>query len=223
MGGLSTKSQPLGPQGAALGQENLHHPISHYLPKSSAHTASNTLSASNNCTCSASQQSATASNIHGTTAVLQHEWVVPSLENLRSLPNVSQAVTNALAAYEDQAKSTLLGKQRRSGHYNTTDIAQNPPEFRWPNEGCHSSAGKKGYLMRNCQWVTGQLSNVYNMKDPFTAKHSLLQVILACKDATSLPWGAVRSSWATSMHDLEEGNLHWEDATQWSINRISAS
>ena len=39
------------------------------------------------------------------------------------------------------------------------------------------------------QWVTGQLNNVYNMKDPLTAKHTLLQVILAVKDATSLPWG----------------------------------
>ena len=83
-----------------------------------------------NCSCSASQQSATTSNIHGTTAALQHEGVVPSLENLRGLANVSQAVTNALAAYEDQSKSTLLGKQRSSGQNNTTDIACNPPEIR---------------------------------------------------------------------------------------------
>ena len=73
------------------------------------------------------------------------------------------------------------------------------------------------------QWVTGQLNNVYSMKDPSTAKHALLQVILAIKDATSLPWGAVRSAWATSVHDLEEGNLHWNDATQWAINHLSAS
>ena len=72
------------------------------------------------------------------------------------------------------------------------------------------------------QWVTGQLNNVYSMKDPITAKHALIQVILAVKDATSLPWGTVRSTWATSMHDLEEGNLHWNDATQWAINRLSA-
>ena len=72
------------------------------------------------------------------------------------------------------------------------------------------------------QWVTGQLNNVYSMKDPITAKHALIQVILAVKDATSLPWGTVRSAWATSMHDLEEGNLHWNDATQWAINHLSA-
>ena len=73
------------------------------------------------------------------------------------------------------------------------------------------------------QWVTGQLSNIYNIKDFITARHALLQVILAIKDATSLPWGAVRSAWATSMHDLEEGDLHWDNATQWTINRLSAS
>ena len=39
--------------------------------------------------------------------------------------------------------------------------------------------------------------------------------------ATSLPRTAVRSAWA--MHDLEEGNLHWSIATQWSLNRISAT
>ena len=122
---------------------------------------SNTLSTSNNCTCSASQQSATASNIHGTTAVLQHEGVALSLENLRRLPNISQAVTNALAAYADQAKSTLLGKQRRSGHYNTTDISQNPPEIRWPNEGFHSSSGKKGVPydeLSMAQWTLSLLN-----------------------------------------------------------------
>ena len=160
VGGLSTKSQLLGSHGASLVQENLpHHPIFHHLLNSSARTVSNTLSTSNNCTCSASQQSDTASNIHGTTAVLIHEGVVPSLGNLRRLANVSQAVTNALAAYEDQAKSTLLGKQRRSGRYNTTDIAQNPPEICWPNEGYHSSAGKKGYLMMNCRWSNGLQGN----------------------------------------------------------------
>ena len=101
-------------------------------------------------------------------------------------------MTNALAAYEDQAKSSLLGKQRRSGRYNTTDIAQNPPEIRWPNEGYHSTVGKKGVPydeLSMAQWVTGQLNNVHNMKDPLTARHALLQVILDIKDATSLPRG----------------------------------
>ena len=73
------------------------------------------------------------------------------------------------------------------------------------------------------QWVVGQLSNIYHMKDQNTARHALLQVILAMKHATSLPWTAVRGAWATSMHDLEEGTLGWKDTTQWSINRLSAS
>ena len=190
-GGPSTRSLPPGFYGVSLIQENLpHHPSSQHLGNPSVHTRSSTLSTSNNCNCSASQQSATASNLHGASAVLQHEGVIPSLENLRRLPNISQAVTNALAAYEDQAKSTLLGKQRCSGRYNTTDIAQNPPEICWPNEGYHSSTGKKGVLydeLSMAQWVTGQLNKVYSMKDPITATHALLQVILAIKDATSLP------------------------------------
>ena len=61
--------------------------------------------------------------MHCTAAAVQHDGVVPSLENLRWLPNISRVVSNALAAYDDQAKSTLLGKQRCSGRYNTTDIA----------------------------------------------------------------------------------------------------
>ena len=43
------------------------------------------------------------------------------------------------------------------------------------------------------------------------------------KDATSLPWPALRGAWATSMHDLEEGHLGCQDATQWSIIHLSAS
>ena len=61
------------------------------------------------------------------------------------------------------------------------------------------------------------------MKDPGVLRQALLQTILALKDATSLPWSAVRSAWATSMHELEESLLTWADATQSSLNRLSAS
>ena len=61
------------------------------------------------------------------------------------------------------------------------------------------------------------------MKDQNTARQALLQVILSMRDATSLPWPAVRGAWATSMHDLEEGHLGWQDTTQWSLNRLSSS
>ena len=144
------------------------------------------------------------------------------------IPTIAQSETSALAAYEDQAKLlSMQGKHlRRSGRYNTGETVNTLPENRWPNKGFHASTGKKrvGYDdLTLPQWITGQLSNIYHMRDQTTARHALLQVILAMKDATSLPWTAVRSAWAMSMHDLEEGNLQWSDATQWSLNRISSS
>ena len=65
--------------------------------------------------------------------------------------------------------------------------------------------------------------NILHMKDQNTARQALLQVILSMRDASSLPWPAVRGAWATSMHDLEEGHLGWQDTTQWSLNRLSSS
>ena len=73
------------------------------------------------------------------------------------------------------------------------------------------------------QWVSGQLTNVYNIQDPTLLKQLLLQVIMATRDATTLPWQAVKSAWATSMHEIEEGSLQWFNTTQWSLNRISTS
>ena len=106
------------------------------------------------------------------------------------------------------------------------DVVQTAPEFRWPNKGYHAPGGKKRVIYDDLtlpQWVVGQLTNIYHMRDQTMARSALLQVILSMKDATSLPWAAVRSAWATSMYDLEEGNLTWKDTTQWSINRLSAS
>ena len=158
---------------------------------------------------------------------IQKDAVLPRLETLRQLPSVSNTVSTLLGAYEDQARTTLQGRQpRKSGRYNSVDVVQTAPEFHWPNEGYHAPAGKKRVIYDDLtlpQWVVGQLSNIYHMRDQTTARHALLQVILAMKDATSLPWTAVRGAWATSMHDLEEGTLGWKDTTQWSINRLSAS
>ena len=70
------------------------------------------------------------------------------------------------------------------------DIFHTIPEYRWPNEGYHTGAGKKKVAYDDLtlpQWPVGQLSNIFHMKDPITAKHALLQVILAMKYATSLP------------------------------------
>ena len=158
---------------------------------------------------------------------IQSDGVVPTLEALRRAPSIAMSVTQLIESYEDQARASLQGRQaRKSGRYNTTDVVHTTPEHRWPNEGYHAPAGKKKVAYNDLtlpQWVVGQLSNIFHMKDPTTAKHALLQVILAMKDATSLPWPVVRGAWATSMHDLQEGHLGWQDATQWSINQLSSS
>ena len=46
---------------------------------------------------------------------------------------------------------------------------------------------------------------------------------LSLRDASSLPWPVVRGAWAMSMHEVEDGHLGWNDATQWSLNHLSAS
>ena len=161
---------------------------------------------------------------------LHHDLVVPSLESLHQNSTLSQAVSWIMATYDGHTRmEAFQGKAstvRCSGRYNTTDIIQAPPENRWANEGFHSGQGKKRVVYDDLsltQWAVGQLSNVYQMKDAVVSKQALLQVILALKDATSLPWQAVKSAWATSMHEIEEGSLTWVDAIQWSLNRLCAS
>ena len=56
----------------------------------------------------------------------------------------------------------------------------------WANEGFHGGQGKKRSLYNDLtltQWAVGQLSNVYQIKDPGVLRQSLLQTILALKDA----------------------------------------
>ena len=73
------------------------------------------------------------------------------------------------------------------------------------------------------QWVSGQLNNVLLIEDNVTLRNVLPQVAMAMRTAVSLPWPAVRSAWAVSMTDIEEGRLAWTDSMQWSLNRISNS
>ena len=69
-----------------------------------------------------------------------------------------------------------------------------------------------------------QLSNIFYMKDQTTAKHALLQVILAMTEGRDVtPMDCSERGMGHSMHDLEEGHLGWQDAKQWSFNRLSAS
>ena len=65
--------------------------------------------------------------------------------------------------------------------------------------------------------------NVLQIKDTALMKQALLQVVLSLHDASSLPWPVVRGAWAMSMHEVEDGHLGWNDATQWSLNHLSAS
>ena len=94
------------------------------------------------------------------------------------------------------------------------------------NEGFLGVNGKKRILYDDLslpEWATGQLSSIFHIQDTSLARQALLQVILELKDATSLPWEAVRSAWANSRHDVEQGTLLWEDNVQWSLNRLSTS
>ena len=186
----------------------------------------------------------TASNYHlthssGYTAVNQlpsqsdgsrRDAILPSVDVLRRLPTISDRVSSVLASYEQQnrheAAQGKISAAKKSGRYNTVDIATVPPHLRWPNEGCHGVSGRKRQTYDELslpQWVSGQLTNIYNIQDPTLVKQALLQVIMATRDATSLPWPAVRGAWAASMHEIEEGTLSWENTTQWSLNRLSAS
>ena len=160
----------------------------------------------------------------------RRDAVIHSLDALCNNPTLSQAVSQILSTYQGQAKmDAAQGKAsntRRSGRFNATDIVTTPPELRWANEGYHGGQGKKRIVyveLTLTQWAVGQLTKVHQMKDPGVMRQALLQTVLALKDATSLPWQAVRSAWATLMHELEEGSLTWADATQWALNRLSAS
>ena len=157
-------------------------------------------------------------------ADIQTDGVVPSLEAIRRMLTTSNAVSNLLVPYEDQAKASVQGRQPgKSGRNNSTGMAHTAPEFWWSNEGFHGQTGKKKLTYDDLtlpQWVTGQLTNIYHIKDQTTARQALLQVTLAMKDATSLPWTTVRNAWAISMHDLEEGHLGLDNLTQWAINRL---
>ena len=157
-----------------------------------------------------------------------HDAVIPSLEAIRKSEYISQSVARILNHYEESAKQqTLQGKGhsgKKSGRFNTTETCTAPPELRWPNEGFVGGANRKRLSyddMSIPQWVAGQLNNISQIQDNSLLRLVLDQVIAAMRDASSLPWVAVRGAWASSMHDMEEGRLTWRDTTQWAINRLS--
>ena len=151
------------------------------------------------------------------------------MDVLRSVPSISTAVSQLLPNYDQQAdREVLQGKstviRKKSGRYNTTDMTSLGPQFRWPNEGLVSASHlrKPAYDdLTLAQWVSGQLANILLIEDHTLSRNMLTQMAASMKDAVSLPWPAVRSAWAVSMTDIEEGSLSWADSMQWSINRIS--
>ena len=156
--------------------------------------------------------------------------ILPDINVIRNNPGISDAVSRVLASYDQQSRlQAIQGKPhsgKKSGHFNLTDLCTALPEARWPNGGFQVSSGNKriGYDdLTLPQWAAGQLTNVLQIKHTALMKQALLQVVLSLRDATSLPWPVVRGAWAMSMHELEDGHLGWNDATQWSLNRLSAS
>ena len=166
---------------------------------------------------------------HPSLSDARNDAIAPNIEVLRRIPSVSEAVNKVLATYEAQLHSDLIqGKNttKKSGRFNTVDIVTAPAHLRWPNEGFQGVQGRKRLSYHDLslpQWVSGQLSNIYHIQDPSTVKQALFQMILATKDAASLPWPTVRDAWAVSMHAVQEGRLGWEDTNQWSFNRLGAS
>ena len=166
---------------------------------------------------------------HPVTDDARNDAIAPNIDVLRRIPSVLEAVNKVLATYDAQLQSDLTqGKNntKKSGRFNTVDIVTAPAHLRWPNEGFQGVQGRKRLAYDDLtlpQWVSGQLSNIYNIQDPSVVKHALLQLIMATKDASSLPWPTVRDAWVVTMHAVEEGRLGWEDTNQWSFNRLGAS
>ena len=80
-----------------------------------------------------------------------------------------------------------------------------PPELRWPNKGFVGGTNKKRLAYDNMsipQWVAGQLNNISQIQDSDLLRLVLKQIIAAMRDASSLPWPAVRGAWTSSMNDM---------------------
>ena len=154
---------------------------------------------------------------------------VPTLDSLRRMPSVNDAVAQLLSHYEQGNTQELLqgkAESKKSGRYNKTDTSTLQPHLRWPNEGFTGGGAKKRITYDDLtlpQWVAGQLTNAIQIHDNDVLRSVLNQIIFAMRDASSLPWTVVREAYASSMHEVEEGRLAWSDSTQWALNRLSAS
>ena len=154
------------------------------------------------------------SNPKASSTNLPRDAIIPGLDSLRKLPNVSKAVSSILASYEQQARhESLQGKKsRRSGRYNNFDTVSNPQREDGPTKVTVGQMVKPVYYMTTSpchSGFAGQLTNILHIQNPLTSKQALTPVVCAMKDAVSLPFTAVKN---------EEGNLTWADSTQCSVH-----
>ena len=75
-----------------------------------------------------------------------NDAIVPSIDTLRRILSVSEAVNKILATYDSQLDSDpTQGKHfaKKSGRFNTVGIVLAPAHLRWPNEGFQGAHGRK--------------------------------------------------------------------------------
>ena len=114
---------------------------------------------------------------------------VPTLDSLRRMPSVNDAIMQLPSHYEQENTQELLqGKpvSERSSQYNNTDTSNLQPHLSWPNKGF---TGDGAYKWISCddltlpQWVAGQLTNVVQIQDNDILRSVLNQIIFAIRDA----------------------------------------
>ena len=166
--------------------------------------------------------------IHGPPNDLPQDLIIPLLQTLRSNTMANNAADVQMTRLQATARDTCQGKltHRVSGHYNTREIPGSDPQVRWPNEGVAPTGGAQRLKYDELsipQWVAGEISNLLQVEDSRIQRYMLLQVRNSMRDAMSLPWSVVRSAFAMSMHEIEEGRLTWADHLTWSMNRMETS
>ena len=113
----------------------------------------------------------------------RRDAITPTVDRLRSIPEVSNVVANLLADYEARVQQEdipckPLSARRKSGRYNITDTPNVRPEGRWPNEGFVAAANSRKPAYDDLslqQWAAGQLSNVLQIQDDFLCDKSSLR------------------------------------------------
>ena len=103
----------------------------------------------------------------------RRDAITPTVDRLRSIPEVSNVVANLLSDYETHVQQEVipgkpLSARRKSGRYNITDTPNARPEGRWPNDGFVAAANSRKPAYDDLslqQWAAGQLNNVLQIQD----------------------------------------------------------